>query len=52
MPKYVYTFDDKTGLISCQILLQNASFRGEPCTTHGQAAESAAKKAYKVAGNI
>ncbi|XP_014469638.1 PREDICTED: 5'-3' exoribonuclease 1 isoform X2 [Dinoponera quadriceps] len=47
MPKYNYFIDEKTGLISCKICLQDATFRGDPCATHEQAAESAAKKTYK-----
>ncbi|XP_071639281.1 5'-3' exoribonuclease 1 [Temnothorax longispinosus] len=49
IPKYNYIVDEKTGLISAHVMLENAKvFKGDPCTTHEQAAESAAKKAYKV----
>ncbi|XP_011151267.1 5'-3' exoribonuclease 1 isoform X2 [Harpegnathos saltator] len=47
MPKYSYFVDEKTGLITCQIMVQDSSFRGDPCATHEQAAESAARKTYK-----
>ncbi|EZA57402.1 hypothetical protein DMN91_008681 [Ooceraea biroi] len=48
VPKYNYLVDEKNGLISAQIILDNARvFKGDPCTSHEQAAESAAKKAYK-----
>ncbi|XP_036149459.1 5'-3' exoribonuclease 1 isoform X2 [Monomorium pharaonis] len=48
VPKYNYTVDEKTGLISAHVMLDNTKvFKGDPSTTHEQAAESAAKKAYK-----
>ncbi|XP_039303025.1 5'-3' exoribonuclease 1 isoform X3 [Solenopsis invicta] len=48
VPKYTYAIDEKTGLISAHVMLDNAKvFKGDPSTTHEQAAESAAKKAYK-----
>lgn len=52
MPKYNYFVDEKSGLVRCQILVQDLSFKGDASVTHEQAAESAAKKAYKVARNI
>lgn len=49
MPKYNYFIDEKTRLICCQIMLQDTRiFRSDPCTTHEQAAENAARKVYKV----
>jgi len=49
IPKYTYIVDEKTGLISAHVMLDNTKvFKGDPSTTHEQAAESAAKKAYKV----
>lgn len=52
MPKYNYIADEKTGLISAQVILDNARVvKGDPCTSHEQAAENAAKRAYKVATN-
>lgn len=48
IPKYNYIVDEKTGLISAHVMLENAKiFKGDPCTSHEQATESAAKKAYK-----
>ncbi|KYM94136.1 PREDICTED: 5'-3' exoribonuclease 1 [Cyphomyrmex costatus] len=48
IPKYNYVVDEKTGLISANVMLMdNRIFQGDPCTTHEQATESAAKKAYK-----
>jgi hypothetical protein len=53
IPKYNYIVDKKSSLISAQIILENAKiFKGDPCTSHEQAAESAAKKAYKVVINV
>lgn len=49
IPKYNYMADEKTGLISAQVMLDNGKvFKGDPNATHEQAAESAAKKAYKL----
>ncbi|XP_011642826.1 5'-3' exoribonuclease 1 [Pogonomyrmex barbatus] len=48
IPKYNYVNDDKTGLITANVMVENAKiFKGDPSTSHEQAAESAAKKAYK-----
>ncbi|XP_070510791.1 5'-3' exoribonuclease 1 isoform X2 [Cardiocondyla obscurior] len=48
IPKYSYIVDEKTGLINAHVMLENSKiFKGDPCTSHEQATESAAKKAYK-----
>lgn len=53
MPKYNYVVDEKTDLISAHVMLMdNKIFKSDPCTTHEQATESAAKKAYKVTTSV
>jgi len=53
IPKYNYIIDEKTGLITAHIMVDHARvFKGDPCITHELAAESAAKRAYKVTINV
>lgn len=49
LPRYDYFLNEQTNLIQAQILLPDAKvYLGDPCLTHAQAAESAAKKVYEV----
>lgn len=49
LPKYNYILDEKTGLITARIMLENSKvYTGDPCATHEQATESVAKKVYEV----
>ncbi|XP_020295073.1 5'-3' exoribonuclease 1 isoform X2 [Pseudomyrmex gracilis] len=48
LPKYNYILDEKTGLITARIMLENSKvYTGDPCATHEQATESVAKKVYE-----
>ncbi|KAF7400707.1 hypothetical protein HZH66_005891 [Vespula vulgaris] len=48
LPRYDYFLNEQTNLIQAQILLPDAKvYLGDPCLTHAQAAESAAKKVYE-----
>lgn len=49
LPRYDYFLNEQTNLIQAQILLPGAKvYLGDPCMTHAQAAESAARKVYEV----
>ncbi|XP_047351100.1 5'-3' exoribonuclease 1 isoform X1 [Vespa velutina] len=48
LPRYDYFLNEQTNLIQAQILLPDAKvYLGDPCLTHAQAAESAARKVYE-----
>ncbi|KAF7403530.1 hypothetical protein HZH68_006324 [Vespula germanica] len=48
LPRYDYFLNEQTNLIQAQILLPDAKvYLGDPCLTHAQAAESAARRVYE-----
>ncbi|XP_043669186.1 5'-3' exoribonuclease 1 isoform X2 [Vespula pensylvanica] len=48
LPRYDYFLNEQTNLIQAQILLPDAKvYLGDPCLTHAQAAENAARKVYE-----
>lgn len=48
LPRYDYFLNEQSNMIQAQILLPNAKvYLGDPCLTHAEAAESAARKVYE-----